>query len=120
MSGCVAEQTTWSVQELRSHGDRLTRVSKAIDTTNTTARELSRNNGDAYGLLFGWVVGPALDLLCGSSADFGADLADAMAYSSDSITMAADNYEAVEDDCTEAIQQILRELESARDQIAGL
>lgn len=96
------------------------RVSQSIATTNTTARDLSRNNGDAYGMLFGWIVGPALDLLCGSSADFGADLADAMTYSSDSITMAAENYAAVEDDCTEAIQQILRDLEMARDQIAGL
>lgn len=120
MTGCVAENTTWSVSELRAHGERLARVSKAIDTTNSTARELSHNNGDAYGMLFGWIVGPALDMLCGSSANFGADLADAMTYSSDSIAMAADNYEAVEDDCTEAIQQVLRDLEMAHEQIARL
>ena len=120
MSGRIADITSWSATELQQHAARLERVTQAVASTHATARGLVDDNAKAYGMLFGWLAGPALNKVCRASSDFGQELTDALAASTESVRTAAQNYQAVDDGNARSVQAVLAELRTGHEHRAGV
>lgn len=77
--------TTWDLAEFTTHRKRLEQVAQTVDANIHRADEARDDNGDAYGVLFGWIVSPALHRVCDRSAEFTTQLKKAMDASSEAI-----------------------------------
>lgn len=89
-------QTTWELSEFTTHQKRLDQVSSTVTQIVLKSHEARDDNGDAYGVIFGWIVSPALNRVCDKADEFSSQLQKAVTASSTAIKASRDAYENAE------------------------
>ncbi|MGJ6981101.1 hypothetical protein ACSDQ9_11335 [Aestuariimicrobium soli] len=79
------QTTTWDLSEFTDHRRRLTRLKETVANNRRTAEQARDDNGDAYGLLFGWAVTPFLNRVCDRSEALADQLTTALQATADAI-----------------------------------
>ena len=66
----MSETTSWDLAEFRKHSGRLGEVAAKVEAAAGKAKEAQDSNGQAFGILFGSIVAPLLNLVCGDTEEY--------------------------------------------------
>jgi hypothetical protein len=102
----MSETTSWDLAEFRKHSGRLGEVAAKVEAAAGKAKEAQDSNGQAFGILFGSIVAPLLNLVCGDTEEYARKLAEAVSNSAENIDRTAKSYEQSEQDRADSLVEV--------------